>query len=477
MIFGLSKIFRLVCCVFLVCFFVHRSVSLALAETKFSAWGDIDVSFSLTDGADFTGNSARDNFAPRQRVRLWLKAQTSESLSALIMFRMATGRWGMNTAGGKPIGYGLGGDEVNLRTRFMFLNWTPVDSPWSARVGIIPVSIPYASYHSGVLDSSAGGMDISYKINKFMTANVVWSRPFDEYGNDGEAPDNTAGANLYDEMDMFMFKLPVTLREPDLSITPWALYAAIGKDSGFWKNIGKGTGMSANGDAFWGGLALQMGVTDDLNLKYDVLYGSISTSHKAGDYNSRGWQTSAILDYKRSWGTPGLFGWYATGSNADKVKRDRQWGVVPTISVFDFGFGPTSFGFQDALGINEDRFISNHAGGRWGIGAQVGDISLMDNLTQTVRLAYYRGTNDKDIAKLSGTDLTFSKVGAYSDAVLMTKEDYAVEANLVFNWKIEDNISLFTNLGYINLHRGHVWKEDRNPPDAWQFATNLRYSF
>lgn len=137
--------------------------------------------------------------------------------------------------------------------------------------------------------------------------------------------------------------------------------------------------------------------------------------------------------------------------------------------MFDFGFNPTSFGFKDALGINEDGAMSWKAGGRWGIGAQVKDISFIDNLSHTVRLAYYRGTNENNLAGLPNTD--------YGNITVMTKGDAAIEANLIHDWKIEEHVSLYVNMGYINLDRGDAWKNDRNASDAWQFGTNLRYKF
>lgn len=467
-------VFALACCLCL--FFSHDAR--ATSDTNISVWGDMDIAFDYINNYQLGSKRMAgqdNNMIARQRVRLWAKIETSDQLRAYLMFRIPTGSWGQQRANNRDVGYAVGTDGVNLATRFAFLDWNSKEGDWVAKMGLIPVNVPWASFYSGILDTSAGGVELGHIFNEYVALYGTWARLHDQYRNDDEG--GLPSQHLDDETDMFMLKMPLTFKATGLGFTPWVMHTRIGKDSGYWESpyIAKGA-MADNAKGWWGGLASKVEISDRLTLKHDVIYGSVKTNKNRGSYNSRGWQSSALLDYKANWGTPGVFGWYATGSDADKVRDEGMWGTVPIIDVFDFGFNPTSFGFNGGYGVSRDGLVSSHAGGRWGIGAEIKDISFVDKLTHEVRVAYYRGTNDKGIAKLQGLELSRSYLGG-AENVLMTRQDDAIECNFNHTLKIYDNLAVKTSMGFISLDRGSAWKDEAGRENAWQFSTNFKINF
>ena len=477
---SIAVVRRALCAAVLVCIFLWHGPPGALA-VDFKIWGDTDISLGFASNTGFT-NTGRDNdnFNVRQRVRVWTSAQVSESLKAYLMFRIATATWGQPGRG-----FALDADNVVIRTRFIFLDWQPESTDLTIRMGIIPVNIPKAAFFSGILDTSAGGISLAYRFNENFTFNAFWARPYDDYGNDANAPGNPRGQNLMDEMDVFFASLAFNHRVAD--IIPWAMYSHIGKDSSYWNlNVPGGAPGTAgagtrawpngraddNGNAWWSGIAVTVKVLDPLTLKADFAYGSEKSDTEGNNYNTSGWQAFFAADYKLSWGTPGVFGWYASGSDYDKVTNDQTWGYIPIISPFDIGFNATSFGFGDWAGVNPGSNISWHAAGMWGIGAQIKDISFINKLKHTVRLAYYQGTNDKELA---GTG--YRSRSGYVDLVPMTKGDHAWEVNFNHEYKIYENFILSVDTGFIDMTRCKEWGPNKNVDTAWEFAANFRYKF
>ncbi len=457
----------------------------ALAKTDFSAHGDFDMSFNWIDQpASLLPAGKPQAFGAYQRVRLFLKARTSESTSFFSVLRLRPLRWGEGNGGGA-----LDADQVTLRVRQARLDWREPGQPLYVQVGLIPIILPGSAFNSSILFTSGAGMMVGYDISESVSAKLAWYRPYDDYSADNDGA-QIAGTNLNDEMDMVFFSVPMNFAEQKISFEPWGLYANIGKDSSFWRDrttpVASGTlgvtdriqgnlrTMEDDGTGWWGGFAGKIGSFEDLDIKFDFAYGSIKTSETGENFNTRGGYADLAIDYRQPWGTPGIFGWYATGSDYDDVHNKNTWGYIPTISAFDEQFNPTSFGFGGGTAIVQDSIISRQASGHWGIGAQVKDISFTPGLTHLVRFAYYQGTNDKKLANDARTRAVTSPGG--NDNTFLTTQDSVFEVNLNHQYPIYENLVLSVDTGYLYLDRGSEWNDDSSQ-NAWQVVTNLKYSF
>lgn len=449
--------------------------ALADGVTQIKIWGDYDIGFNRVSNNNFTNERKNDSFYANQRLRIFIATRVSETLSTFTLLRILPDRWGYSAPNKVGAGYALDSDSVSLRTRHMLLNWQPTTS-LTIQMGIIPTALPFASYRNGVLDTCSGGISLAYSFNQNVSANFFWGRPY-------ASNDNTAtgkGADSGDKMDMFFFSLPLNFSWDSArwNFTPWGLYSLIGKNSMYWNdripaitNTPGKTTVDDDGTGWWAGFASTF-TYDDLIIKGDFAYGSVRSAKSGFNYNASGWFTALAIDYKFGWGTPGVFGWYASGSDADKVERDNTWGHMPTISTFGDGFAPTSFGFKDAFGINDSGVVSWIPSGKWGVGVQVKDISFVERLKHTVRVAYYQGTNDKELA---GNKRHLANTRR--DFILMTKEDYAVEVNFNHELEIYKNLIMGVDMGYISMHRGSEWKSEQNIDDTWAVNLGFKYRF
>ena len=196
---------------------------------------------------------------------------------------------------------------------------------------------------------------------------------------------------------------------------------------------------------------------------------------------SDGWLIDAALRYKLDWGTAGLFGWYASGDDDDAIK-DGEFGRLPVIGN-DWGAGYTSFGFDGAVGIASDTAVSLSSVGTWGVGIELADMSFVDNLYHTIRLAYYRGTNDSDVVKNNpgSFDNRHNEALFLADRQYMTDEDSAIEVNFDHKYKIYENLTAFLELGYIHMDLDNgTWKDTdlgSDDADAWKAQLSFQFKF
>ena len=442
-----------------------------------------------------------DNFYARQRVRTQINFIASEQLQAVLMFEIGDLNWGRDEGGkfGQGSGGGLDADGVNVETKRAYLDWVIPETDVTVRMGIQGVSLPMANgYSNPVFSADVAGILVSSPITDMIGITAFWLRPFDRY----ETDDTSIAGNLDDEMDMFGLVLPIT--GDAWSVTPWGMYARIGNFSEYYDYYGLITSAGREpGDgtnAWWAGVSVQVDVLDPLSFGFDIMYGHMSKADvglfnpaapsnpaygRVSDFGTRGWFLEAALNYKLDWGTPGIFGWYATGDDCDDVK-DGQFGRMPVVGTDD-GFGPTSFGFPGSYGIGADSLIGTTGVGTWGIGVQIADMSFVENLSHTLRLAYYRGTNDADLARKDGgvdpwnTDLPGVLDSAIyhsgGESMYLTNKDYAWEVNFDHQYKITENLTTVLELGYINLNLDEDTWLDHNTDDAWKAQLLFRYSF
>ena len=469
--------------------------------------GEWDFAFGWANNTNFRNNRDSkntlgggyrddDNFIARQRIRTQINFIASEHLQGVLMFEIGDIDWGnggdnANSKVGQGSGGNLDADGVNVETKRAYLDWLIPNTEVSVRMGIQGVSLPMANgYCNPVFSADVAGIVVNTPITDMVGVTAFWLRPFNQNLNDG------ANTYLNDEMDMVGLTLPIT--GDGWSVIPWGMYSRIGNAAGYYEYIGGYGGYdmrtdfngraddNAGTNAWWGGISTQIDIWDPLSFGFDVMYGHLGkadidiwNSHPASlssEFGTRGWFAEAALNYKLDWGTPGIFGWYSSGDDYDDVK-DGQFGRIPVVGVDD-GFGPTSFGFPGGYNIGTDSIVGMTAVGTWGVGLQLAEMSFIEDLSHTLRVAYYRGTNDSDVVKKwnrGDNDGFLPHTGA--ETVYLTTKDRAWEVNFDHQYQIYENLTTVLELGYINLHLDDDTWKDHKTDDAWKAQVLFKYQF
>ncbi|WCB47455.1 outer membrane homotrimeric porin [Nitratidesulfovibrio vulgaris] len=446
------------------------------------AKGQWDFNFEFLNNTDFQskehGGQGGDTFAGKQRLRTQIDIVASESLSGTVYFEMGETIWGKEDGA-------LGADGKSVKVKRSYIDWIVPNTDLKVRMGIQGLALPGFVAGSPVLDDDVAAVTMSYAFNDMVAATAFWARPYDT-GGDQDSFDTNTGKNAFDEMDLFGLIVPVTL--DGMKIQPWAMYSSIGKDvNGGAANYNQTSwGQAAGGmlpvgkvsfdkdtTAWWGGLSYELSMFDPIRFKMDGIYGSVQADDEA--WERSGWLVIGSLDYKMSMMTPGLFAWYGSGDDDDANNgSERMPYIMPD-------FGPTSFGFdKPGAPIATDSLLSVSGAGTWGVGLQLADISFIENLKHTLRVAYIKGTNDAEMAKTGGADLVlkngYGTAKAYN-GLYLTDEDSAWEVNFDHTYNIYENLALIVEMGYIKLDVDEDTWGNNEYDDAMKLGFNLKYSF
>lgn len=465
----------------------------------FTAW-ESDLIYKTRDGARENKRAGKDKFDPLQRMRLQLEAVASENLSGMLQIQIGNQRWGKAADGGA-----LGADGKNvIKVRWAYLDWMAPDTSIKVRMGIQPVTLPNKAGGPAVLDSRATGIVASWKACDNAGITAMWLRP----SNDNYAGDNGRQAGYLDNLDLFGLTIP--LKFENFEITPWALYGILGrntfKDGNNWTEgdpffsfrpyFGTpgnewpvGGTSKTYGSVFWAGLPLQLAINDALNIEFDFNYGyveemgrytafkGIEQIAKRGSTKREGWLAKALVEYKFDWGVPGIFGWYASGDDGNvKNGSERMPAIVPYGNFTSFmGDGNLAWAWQD--------YQTSYAG-TWGIGLQVRDVSFIEDLEHTFRLAWWGGTNNTNMVKYMGKSYSWDYGSRNFDGPYMTTNDGFLEFNLVNNYKMYENFNINLELGYIANHMDNdTWKKagtrdsSFSKQDIWKIQLGFLYDF
>ena len=128
--------------------------------------------------------------------------------------------------------------------------------------------------------------------------------------------------------------------------------------------------------------------------------------------------------------------------------------------------------------------------GTWGIGLRIHDLSFVEDLKHSFRVAYWGGTNSPSMAKYVGTSYGWQNFNnennfGEKDGPYLTTNDGLLEFNLVNSWQIYENLEANLELGYIvNMMDKDTWdksyiSEQRNwsKQDAWKAQLIFAYTF
>ena len=461
-----------------------------------------------------TGNDPKqkqdsnDQFNAQQRVRLQLDAVASEALSGTVYFEIGTQTWGQNDSGAA-----LGADGKQVKVKNAYIDWAVPQTDLKFRMGLQGLALPntYAG-GSAIMDTDAAAVVASYQFNENVGLTAFWARPVND-NFDGKDPryyrnGDTSHANYLDNIDLFSVLLP--LKFDGFHATPWVMYGVAGKNAltGYgdkWSTsdgvlnyslrpypatTGEAFGKTskAYGSMFWAGLPFAVTMFDPLNIEVDLNYGYVESMGrydaykngvfaKRGSTERQGWLAKALVEYKMDWGTPGIFGWYASGDDGNvKNGSERMPSLVATGNFTSF-MGDGNLGW-----VNQDYNLSY--AGTWGIGGQLADMSFVENLKHTFRVAYWGGTNSTSMVKYMKNAYDWNDGTSNYDGPYLTTEDGLVEFNLVNSYKIYENLEMNLELDYlVNCMDNDTWKKagSRNSSfekqDMWKAQVVFAYSF
>ena len=484
----------------------------------FKASGEWLVGFGLGDGSlikDVNDQKRHhdDTFNAGQRIRLQLDAVASETLSGTVFFEIGDQMWGQSESGGA-----LGADSTSVvKLKNAYIDWMVPNTDLKLRMGLQAVALPNVAGGSAIMDGDAAAVVASYQFNENVGLTALWMRPLnDNYTGtnaDGEAYGN-GYKNYLDNMDLFALMLP--LKFDGVELTPWAMYGLQGKNTRFNEggvetadgalnvtlpgyypgmNFGPGglghTGKSY-GSMFWAGLPVAITAFDPLNIEFDINYGYVEamgrydvlkrgTDLVRGNSKREGWLVKALVEYKMDWGTPGIFGWYASGDDGNVKNGSERLPSIAGAGNFTSFMGDGNL----AWGTGHNFYDNNLTyAGTWGVGLQIADVSFVEDLKHTFRVAYWGGTNSPSMVKYMGSAVAWDDTTAVQDGPYLTTNDGLLEFNLVNSWQIYENLEANLELGYIiNMMDRDTWDKsyvsDRNwsKQDAWKAQLIFAYSF
>ncbi len=484
----------------------------------FKASGEWLVGFGLGDGSlikDVNDQKRHhdDTFNAGQRIRLQLDAVASETLSGTVFFEIGDQMWGQSESGGA-----LGADSTSVvKLKNAYIDWMVPNTDLKLRMGLQAVALPNVAGGSAIMDGDAAAVVASYQFNENVGLTALWMRPLnDNYTGtnaDGEAYGN-GYKNYLDNMDLFALMLP--LKFDGVELTPWAMYGLQGKNTRFNEggvetadgalnvtlpgyypgmNFGPGglghTGKSY-GSMFWAGLPVAITAFDPLNIEFDINYGYVEAMGRydvlkrgvesvLGNSKREGWLVKALVEYKMDWGTPGIFGWYSSGDDGNVKNGSERLPSIAGSGNFTSFMGDGNLAWGTGYNFYDNNLTY---AGTWGVGLQIADVSFVEDLKHTFRVAYWGGTNSPSMVKYMGSAVAWDDTTAVQDGPYLTTNDGLLEFNLVNSWQIYENLEANLELGYIiNMMDRDTWDKsyvsDRNwsKQDAWKAQLIFAYSF
>lgn len=443
------------------------------SAVEFKASGHMHLLFGVKDNdleTGFNKDVGEDNFYAAQRFRpkLTMKA---EGVTAVFEAQQHQKYWGSDW----PVG---GNHNADVRIRQAYLQFKLPSTPVELKVGYQQLNLPSIWGHP-VFEARVGAAMATIPFNDQVALAVFYARPADDLKSTSSSyvdaagitrPGVTATAEPQDNStDMFGALLPLNFGS--VKATPYFVYAKVGTMNNVWTpGVGGAaptySGESWNDRLMVGGVNVEILPTDALSLKFDA----IVTNHKSDGptgYDAEaktGWMLATAIDYELPWGTPGFFAWYATGDDEDGEKG--------LFSVKTDGFGPTTWGFEGYNTFDYGAQVGTSGRATWGIGLQIADMSFVDSLKHTVRVAYIQGTSDKDI-KVAG--VSAKRPGIWES---WTEKDSFIEFNIDSTWSMYENLAAVVELGGLIPDLGSTTKDAGFEDDfAWRAQLTLRFSF
>lgn len=418
------------------------------SAVEFKVSGHMHLLFGVKDNDIDTGfnkDVPEDNFYAAQRFRPKL-TMTAEGVTAVFEAQQHQKYWGKDL----PVG---GNPDADVRIRQAYIDFKLPSTPVSIKAGYQQLDLPSIWGHP-VFQARVGAVVATIPFNDQVALAAFWARPADDLSVTDTTvtpPVTTKADASHNSVDMFGALLPLNFNT--VKATPYFVYTRAGEM--FYSSSEK-----EHATLLVGGVNLEILPTEALSIKVDGIFTHVSAETKSIDDIGFGWMLAAAVDYELPWGTPGVFAWYATGEDDD--------GEGAFQSVKTDGFGPTSWGFEGYNTFDLGAQIGTSGRATWGAGLQIADISFVDSLKHTVRVAYIQGTSDKEHGNVKRPGIWES----------WTEKDSFIEFNLDSTWSVYENLAAVVELGGFIPDMGSTSKDAGWEDDfAWRAQLTLRFSF
>lgn len=421
------------------------------------------------------------NNAAMQRLRIGVDFIASESLRAHYMAQVGTFSWGGRSGyDHEKQGGQLGTRSGNISTRFAYLDWIIPNTKVQVRMGQQPFATPGYTFGTPVVDDPATGIVVSIPVNDNITVTPLWVRAVSDYRNydGGKGYGSLSTTRRSDTSDIF--GLMADFQYDGWAVSPYALYAATGKDA-----IGEVTDLVANWDGstaaktdtWFVGFGGELTRFEPFRFTIDAVYGSSdSKSTWVGDnklnQDREGWYVALGAEYQLpAYGVLGLKGWYASGDDGKTSNGSER---LPSISA---SMDATSTYWDGGYTLT-NNIARGEASGTWGIQLAWTDISFVDKLSHDFSVTYVEGTNNRKMVR--NGFMAKSDPSSY-----LTSKDSLVEINLNSTYDIYQNLAAVLELAYVfqdfdKSVWGQGWESENNRArfnDAWRASLNFKYSF
>ncbi|WP_291320100.1 outer membrane homotrimeric porin [Desulfonatronospira sp.] len=439
--------------------FILGTVGMAKA-IEFKASGDWQIGINAVKNPNFDSDEKVDEFMATTRVRTTFEFIANENLRGVMRIHSGDRRWGAE---------GIGREDDTFEYDRAYLDFMIPNSPVNMKVGKQPVTLPN-TLGSHIFDESIWGVTMNTPITDEVGINIGWLRQQDIV-TAGGSDLTVRGKN--DELDYFYAITPITM--DGFQINPFFVYGMAGSSAYAYEveldEIEEDTIYSTRSSyVYWAGLNFTVDMFDPIVVKGDFNYGRHSSDQIGVVGNeTRGWIAALAAQYHMDMVTPEVFFMYESGHDDDyegPLGQDRG-GVMPSIAGDLFGVSTFAMSGSPLRGIGRAT-LNNYAGisafgpsGKMAIGAKLGDISFLDDVTHDLQVTYYQGTNDKDLR----------------DDGYFTTRDKAWEVTFDTHYQMYENLAAILELGYIAPSLSEDNVERAEDDDAWKAAAGFRYLF
>ena len=353
------------------------------------------------------GRWGEDRFEAKNRVRLQLDAAVSDALSGSVYFEIGGATWGRARSGGA-----LGADGQIVKIKHSYLDWNLPGTGLKARMGLQRIFLPdFVTDASQVFDADVAGISVAAPLTEHLSLTAFWARAF----NDNWAAPDGGQSGWLDNADFFGLLLPVTYE--DIRLTPGRCWERSARTRSATATDGStaATAKGATASACPRPPIASMAARAAWPTPRPSGRASPARSRRPGrcvwpgarpgaaspqgmpPLDRHGWYASALAEYALDWGTPGIYGWYSSGDDGDPANGSER---MPTIEANNEGTNSVAgFGTLGTWTLGRDTLLGSTLVGTWGLGLRVCDISFFENLSHTIHLNYYQGTNSAGMAR------------------------------------------------------------------------------
>lgn len=458
----------------------------------------------------------QDNFEAKQKVSLQLDVQDTDNLGSSIYLDIGDIVLGQAETSGA-----LGADGKMVKVGNAFIDWAIPKAWLKFRLGLQSLQIPALASGNSVFNGTSAAIAMNWQPDPALGFTFFWARPYND-----NYPAETSG--FLDNVDAFAFSFP--LRCNFINFLPWLMYASIASNSfrsdtqtaypfgnftamgGDGGNVREGMFPvggarhadfgNANGEraisspayGLWTGFTGRFDTENSFSLRVDFAWGNVNWRDDSR-LNRHGWFAAALLDWHRNWAIPAIYGWYASGDDANPSNGSERLPALDPGNSINF----SRFAFDGAPYMERDALIANSFAGTWGIGVRLSRLNVGYDIWPALHINYIHGTNSPEMAQkmsLAGLwasglilDPAFGEQGFSlgMPGLYMTENDRALELGAAIRYRHDERFTILLESAYIFLWLDtseNAWgaRHEKgyaipSTGDAWNINLTFAYSF